>query len=379
MKPFRLLALAALLFVQNIANAQISAFINGKPVKAGATISKNDLASLEISFKNPKKPSYIYGRSVLVVDLLNAKNAEEGYWYLRKDGTAAVEDFLKNTPATKKFKVFEPGAMEIGGNTLDWIYKFASGKEECKTLQVKISLNYREKTGYEEYAQAINLLEPFVLNVTIWDDKNLYLPYLDLTVDKSNIASDFYLHQSGPLTSTSTIWGYHLRDKKTNYGYSVYAVSSDKFPGMNTKELADDFIHAAAYYASQDFVTKFANYDIEKYTIDWNTINDLLTERRRIPSLSWKNNREIKKMDLMTMYKPVNINGLKGYMFSAGEEARTDRSQKWQELGQFVIYIFDHPTNPKLSLVASTSMYNDAKSTEEMEAFLTNIIKSIKH
>ncbi|RQO30155.1 hypothetical protein DBR32_11255 [Taibaiella sp. KBW10] len=378
MKPVRFFLLAALLFSKSLSYAQISAFINGKPVKAGATISKNDLASLEVSFKNPKNPSFIYGRTVLVVDLLNAKNSGEGYWYLRKDGSAAVEDFLKHTPATKKFKVFEKGVMEAGGNNLDWIYKFASGKEECKTLQVKISLNYREKTGYEEYAQAINLLEPLVFNVTIWDNKNLFLPYLDLSVDKSNIASDFSLNQSGPLTSSSTIWGYELKDKN-NYHYSIYAISSDKFPGMNTKELADDFIHAAAYYASQDFVTKFSNYDIEKYTIDWNTINGLLTERRRIPSLSWKNNREIKKMDLMTLYQPVDINGLKGYTFSASEESRTDRSSKWQENGKFVIYIFDHPSNPNLTLVASTSVYNDATNTDEMDAFLKSIIKSIKH
>lgn len=377
MKHIRYCLLAASLFFNNSSQAQISAFINGKPVKTGATINKNDLKSLEVSFKNPKSPSFIYGRSVLVVDLLNAKNAEEGYWYLRKDGTAAVEDFLKNTPATKKFKVFEPGAMELGGNNLDWIYKFAAGKEESKTLQVKIGLTYREEIGYEQYGQTINLLEPLILNVPIWDDKNLFLPYLDLQVDKSNIACDFALKQSGPLTSSSTIWGYELQDEN-KYWYSLYAISSDKHPGMNAKELADDFIHAAAYYASQDYVTKFSNYDLEKYTIDWRTINGLLTERRRIPSLSWKTNREIKKMDLMTLYQPVNINGIKGYTFKADEESRTDRSDKWKDNGKFVIYIFEHPTNPNLTLVASTSVYNDSKNVEEMDAFLKKIISSIK-
>lgn len=377
MNTIRFFLLAALLCSQSIVHAQISAFINGKPVKTGATISKNDLASLEVSFKNPKTLSYIYGRAVLVVDILDAKNAETGYWYLRKDGSAAVEDFLKSTPATKKFQVFENGVMEKGGNDLDWILKSAAGKEDSKTLQVKISLTYREKTGYEEYGQTISLLEPFILNVPVWDTKNLFLPYLDLHVDKSNIASDFSLKQNGRLGSKGTILGYELKDKN-NYRYSIYAISSDDYPGMNTKELADDFIHAAALYAAQDYVTKFSNYDIAKYTIAWDDINGLLSERRRIPSLSWKTNKDIKKMDLMTLYQPVAINGLNGYTFVADEEFRPDRSSKWQNDGKFVIYILNHPSNPKLTLVASTSLHNDSKNVEEMDAFLKNIINGIQ-
>jgi hypothetical protein len=83
-------------------------------------------------------------------------------------------------------------------------------------------------------------------------------------------------------------------------------------------------------------------------------------------------------MDLMTLYQPVNMNGLKGYTFSADEEFRGSRSEKWQPNGQFVIYILAHPTNPKLTLVASTSVHNDAKSTAEMDAFLKSIVNAIK-
>lgn len=376
MKTFRFLLLAVCLFTVGVSRAQLTAFINGKPVKAGATISKADLSTLEVSFKNPKMPSYVYGMCVLSVDVMNTKKVDEGYWYLRKDGSAAVEDFLKATPATKKFRVFEKGVMEMGGNNLDWIFSSAAGKEVTKNLLVKVSLLYREKTGYEQYGQTIELLEPLVFNVPVWEPKNLYLPFADLHIDKTNFTSDFTLHQSGRLGDKGTVLEYMISDK---YDYSIYAISSDNYPGMNTKELADDFIHAAAYYASQDFVTKFSNYDIEKYTIPWDDINGLLTERRRIPSLSWKNNREIKKMDLMTLYEPVTINGLKGYTFKAGEEFRTDRSSKWQPNGQFVIYILNHPTNPKLTLVISTSVYNEATSPDEMDAYIKKIINAIKH
>lgn len=377
MKHLRFALMGAFALLTSTVHAQLTAFINGKPVKSGATVSQKDLTSLEVSFKNPKIPSFIYGRTVLVVDILTAKNEEEGYWYLRKDGTAAVEDFLKSTPASKKFKVFEKGAMEMGGNNLDWIFGAAPGREASKVLQVKISFNYREKTGYEEYGQSIALLDPIVLNVPVWEAKNLYLPFLDLKVDKTNIASDFNLQQSGRLGATGTIFGYELGDKN-NYRYTVYAVSSDDFPGMNAEELANDFIHAAAGNASQGWVTKFANYDIEKYTINWDHINGLLSDRRRIPSLSWKNNKEIKKMDLMTLYQPVNMNGIKGYTFSADEEFRVSKTDKWEPKGKFVVYILAHPTNPKLTLVASTSVHNDAKSVEEMDAFLKSIVNAIK-
>jgi hypothetical protein len=376
MKIFRFLLLAVCLFIAGFSHAQITAFINGKPVKSGATINKADLSTLEVSFKNPRMPSYVYGMSVLSVDVMNAKKEDEGYWYLRKDGSAAVEDFLKTTPATKKFRVFDKGAMLMGGNNLDWIFAAAAGKEITKTLQVKVSLLYREKTGYEQYGQTIELLEPFMFNVQVWEPKNLYLPFADLHVDKSNITADFALYQNGRLGDKGTVLEYRIAGK---YGYSICAVSSDDYPGMNTRELADDFIHAAAYNASQDFVTRFSNYDLAKYIIPWKDINGSITERRRIPSLSWKNNREIKKMDLMTLYQPVTINGLKGYTFKAGEESRIDKSSKWEPDGQFVIYILDHPTNPKLTLVISTYVFNDATSTDEMDAYIKGIINAIKH
>lgn len=377
MKHARLLLLAGLLCTGGISRAQISVFIKGKPVKTGTTVSKSDLASLEVSFKNPKTPSYLYGISVLSIEMLDADNKRKGFWYLRKDGTAAVEDFLKNTPATKKFRVFEDKEMMYGANDLNKTFSEAAGQESCKTVEVKISLTYREKTGYEQYAQQIPLLEPVVLNVPVWDTKDLYLPLLALRVDKSNITSDFSIRESGEQNEQERIRWYELADKH-NFRYTLYAVSSDDHPGMNAKELAADFIHTAALYATQDYGDKIRDYDLEKYKIAWDNINRVQSIYRRIPSLAWKTNKELKNMDLMSLYQPVAINGLKGYTFKADAEARTDKASKWQANGKFVIYILAHPSDPKLTLVLSTSLYNDAKSLEEMDAFLVNVIKSIK-
>ncbi len=376
-KAIRFILLLVTIFTITYSQAQITAYINGKEVKAGTSISKTDLPSLEVSFKKPKLPSFIYGRCYLAVYLNDSKGEYVGNWTLQKDGSAAVEDFLKNTPATKKFKVFENGELRSDGNDLNWALTSSPGREARKNLQLKIILTYRERTGYQEYAQSISLLEPLILNVPIWDTKKLYLPFLDLTLDKSNIASDFTLVQNGRLGAKGTELGYEFVDNK-KYKYSIYALSSEDYPGLNAKELADDFIHAAALYAAQDYVTKFSNYDIEKYTLPWDDINHLLSERRRIPSLSWKNDKEIKKMDLMPLFQTVEVNGLKGYSYKADLESRIDRNSKWQPNGKFVIYILNHPNNPALTLVASTSLYNDATNVEEMDAFLKQVINSIK-
>jgi len=66
MKITRLFLFLSLLFF-SFGKAQLSAFINGKEVKSGATISKNDLETLEVSFKKPKNVIIYSGYSKLYV------------------------------------------------------------------------------------------------------------------------------------------------------------------------------------------------------------------------------------------------------------------------------------------------------------------------
>jgi len=377
MKPIRFILVVLAGFLFNNSQAQLTAYINGKELKDGATVAKADLHTLELSFKNPKLPSVISGKALLYVQINDAKNKSIEEWYILKDGYEAFTDFLKSTPAKKKFKVFEAGEFRQNGNDLNWVLSSSLGQDSRQKVKVVATLFFRQEIGYKEYGQAVNLLEPLSLNVPLWDVKNLFLPYLDLSIDKTNIPGDIDLKQNGRLGDKGTELGYHFKDKNANF-YSIYALDSKDYPGLNAKELADDFMHAAALYASQDYVTKFSNYDIEKYTIPWDDINNLLSERRRIPSLSWKNNKDIKKMDLLTLCTPVTINGMKGYMFSGDEQARIDRQSKWSDLGKFVIYIVEHPTNPDLTLVTSISLYNDVKDAAEIDAYLKLVLNSIR-
>lgn len=372
--------LAAFLLASMSGQAQLSAFINGKEVKSGATIAKKDLASLQVSFKNPKKMTVISGASVLYAQLLDSNKKDIQMFFLQKEGYIAIEDFLKSN-AAKKLKVFGENGFPNRGNTLDWILSSAQGNETQKTIQVKVGFYVVQETGYKEYGPQVQLLEPLVFNVPVWDAKNLTLPYLDLTIDKTSVPGDIDTKQNGRIDDERTTVGYALRGP--NLWYTAYALSSDKHPGLNTKEVADDFIHAAVTYANYNQLinkkVRFKDYDTDKFTLPWDDINDLLEPKYRISQLSYRVNKSAKDGNLISMYEPVTINGLNGYVLkSKTEEREHQNSDKWSDKGNFIIYILDHPTNPKLTLVVSCSVGNNKNPMEETDTFLKNFINSIK-
>lgn len=372
--------LAAFLSASIFSHAQLSAFINGKEVKAGATVSKKDLASLQVSFRNPKKMTVISGASVLYVQLLDSNKKDIQMFFLQKEGYIAIEDFLKSNTA-KKLKVFGENGFPNRANTLDWILSSAQGNETQKTIQVKVGFYVVQETGYKEYGPQVQLLEPLVFNVPVWDARNLTLPFIDVSLDKTNVKGDIETSQDGSTNDEKTTVGYKLGEYKK--WYSVFALSSDKHPGLNAKEVAEDFIHAATLYANYNNLinqkTPFRDYDIKKFTLNWDLINDLLDEKFRISQLSYRVNKAAKNGDLMGMYEKVNINGLNGYMFKSKTEWRSDiNANDWKDKGNFIIYILEHPTNPKLTLVVSSSLNDVDNTLEETDALLKNFINGIK-
>lgn len=379
MKINRLLLLVSLLSFA-FSQAQLSAFINGKEVKSGATISKKDLASLQISYKNPKKITIISGASVLYVDLLDAKKKSIQQWFVQKEGYIAIEDFLK-TSAQKKFKVFGEGDFPQRGNTLDWILNSANGKEDEKTIQLKVGFYVVQETGYREYGPQVQLLEPLVFNVPVWETKDLFLPYLDLKIDKTNIPGDIDLEQSGRLGDKGTELGYVIKDKNGIF-FSIYALDSNDYPGLNPRELANDFIHEAVTVANMNSKVDFKDYDSNKYEFPWSDINSLknsTTNLFRLTNLSYRVNKELKKMDLMNLYQPAEFNKMKGYTYKDDVSIRSHiNATDWKNVGKFQTYILSHPSNPDLTLIISSNIYGNEKSAEEIDSFLKVIISSIK-
>ncbi|KMQ59480.1 hypothetical protein ACM46_20540 [Chryseobacterium angstadtii] len=381
MKTIRLFLLLSLLSF-SFGNAQLSAYINGKEIKPGSTISKNDLPNLQVSFKKPKDVGLISGFCKLYVEFANTKNTYINHWAIHKDGYVAIEDFLK-TSAQKKLNVFGEGGFGTNGNNLQWILDQANGLEAQKSIRVEVGLMVKQEIGYKEYGPKVQLLEPIFFNVPVWETKDLFLPYLDLKIDKTNIPGDIDLEQNGRLGDKETELGYVLKDKNLVF-YSIYALDSRDYPGLNPKELANDFIHEGVIVANRGYKVNFKDYDSNKYKFPWNDINGLKNSTMnafRLPKLNYRVNKEAKSMDLMTLYKPVEFNKMKGYWFGDDVQfnnERTGTEKDWSTHGKFGIYILNHPTDPNLTLVISSRIYDNERSAEEIDSFLKTIISSIK-
>ena len=372
---YLLLVLCLLSFT--FSQAQLSAFVNGKEVKSGATISKKDLASLQISFKNPKKVTVISGASVLFVDLLNVKKKSIQSWFIQKDGYIAIDDFFKSTTAQKKFKVFGEGDFPQRGNTLDWILNSAAGKEDEKTIQIKVGFYVVQETGYREYGPQVQLLEPLVFNVTIWDTKDLYLPYLDVKIDKTNIKEDIHTTQTGSTNDSRTEVGYQMNLNQVTY--VVYAFEKSSHQGLTVDEVAKDFIHKATYDSNDDKVKKIHEYDFGKYELPWYDICDFFSDQR-IQNVDYYVNKSVKSVDLMSLYEKVEFGKMKGYSFQSGLyniDRQTGKMRK--DVCQFKIYILNHPTNPDLVLMICNELSGINKQTlQDIDNYMQTFLKSIE-
>lgn len=375
MKINRLLVLV-FLFSFAFSQAQLSAFINGKEVKSGATISKKDLASLQVSFKNPKDVTVYSGFTNLYVEFSDNTKTYINHWTLQKEGYTAMLDFMKKTPATKKFGVFEGKDFLTRGNTLQWILDGANGVEKQKTIRVEVGFWVKEETGYKEYGPKVELLESIFFNVPIWESKNLYLPYLDLTIDKTNIKEDINTSQTGSTDRSDTEVGYQIH--KNQETYKIYTFEKSAHLGLTVDELAKDFIHRVTYHSNNDKVKKIHEYDFEKYNLPWYHICVLFRDEQ-IQNVDYYINKEAKSKDLMSFYEKVEFGNMKGYTFQSGlyNTGRQD-GKTHKDVGQFRIYILNHPKNPDLVLMICNEIGRGTETAQAIDANMQTFIKSIK-
>ena len=375
MKINRLLLLVSLLSFA-FSQAQLSAFINGKEVKSGATISKKDLATLQVSFKKPKAVTVYSGYTNLYVEFSDNSNTYINSWSFQKDGYTAMSDFMKNTPATKKFSVFEGKDFLTRGNKLEWILNGANGVEKQKTIKVEIGFWVREETGYKEYGPKVQLLEPIFFYVPIWDAKKLYLPYLDVTIDKTNIKADIPTSQTGSTDRSDTEVGYQIH--KNQETYKIYAFEKSAHPGLTVDELAKDFIHRVTYHSNNDKVKKIHEYDFEKYNLPWYHICVLFRDEQ-IQNVDYFITKDVKSKDLMSLYEKVEFGNMKGYTFQSGlyNTGRQD-GKTYKDVGQFRIYILNHPTNPDIVLMICNEIGRGTETAQSIDTYMQTFLKSIK-
>lgn len=375
MKINRLLLIVSL-FSFAFSQAQLSAFINGKEVKSGATISKKDLATLQVSFKNPKDVTVYSGFTNLYVEFSDNTKTYINHWTLQKEGYTAMLDFMKKTPVTKKFGVFGGQDFVTRGNTLQWVLDGANGVEKQKTIRVEVGFWVKEETGYKEYGPKVELLESIYFNVPIWDAKNLYLPYLDLTIDKTNIKEDINTSQTGSTDRSDTEVGYQIY--KNQETYKIYTFEKSAHPGLTVDELAKDFIHRVTYHSNNDKVKKIHEYDLKKYDLPWYKICVLFRDEQ-IQNVDYYINKDAKSKDLMSFYEKVDFGSMKGYTFQSGlyNTGRQD-GKTYKDVGQFRIYILNHPTNPDLTLMMCNEIGRGTETAQAIDTYMQTFLKSIK-
>ena len=375
MKINRLLLLVSLLSFA-FSQAQLSAFINGKEVKSGATISKKDLATLQVSFKKAKDVTVYSGYTNLYVEFSDNSKTYINSWSLQKEGYTAMLDFMKNTPITKKFSVFEGKDFINRGNTLEWILNGANGIEKQKTIRVEIGFWVREETGYKEYGPKVQLLEPIFFNLPMWEPKNLYLPYLDVTIDKTNIKEDINTSQTGSTDRSDTEVGYQIN--KNQETYKIYAFEKSAHPGLTVDELAKDFIHRVTYHSNNDKVKKIHEYDLKKYNLPWYHICVLFRDEE-IQDVDYFISKDVKSKDLMSLYEKVEFGNMKGYTFKSGLYNKGRQDEKiYKDVGQFRIYILNHPTNPDLILMMCNEIGRGTETAQAIDTNMQTFLKSIK-
>ena len=376
--------LIPLLFLASFLNAQITAYINAKPVKSGTTISKEDLTSLQISFKNAKEPSFIYGVAGVSVSLNDLEGESIGYWFYRtNDGNSAAEDFIKNTSSTKKFGAFNGKDLvrSASSNDLDFIFSSAEGIANQKALKANINVWYQEKLGYKKYADPMYLLDNVELNIPIWDDASLNLPYISLTLDNTDLNSEFDLEQNGNINKAETSLRYKITTN-SSARFFIATIDNEKHPGLNITEAAKSFIASAAYDANVGYTyrNKFTQGSIKA---NWQYLTGLKGYKDYfISNLRKKINKSIFKTDLMTFFKPIDVEGVNGFMLKEKISVR-NRYGEVEDHSEIVIYILEHPQDPNKVLLVSSNMFDIVRedisiTIDQQDAFIKKLLKSFK-
>lgn len=153
-------------------SAQIKVKVNDKLVTEGASFKAEDISKMELAFDKPKKLSYYgLGRLYFWVEILKESGNSYEDYRITVDGSNAIEAYLMDVNDFKTFyadgKV--PFTFKIRSLSrqvgLPEIFLLAGRYADQKKLQIRVSLFFRDKVGYEKYGDLVELVKPFTINV----------------------------------------------------------------------------------------------------------------------------------------------------------------------------------------------------------------------
>jgi hypothetical protein len=159
-----------------VTQAQIKVKINGAPIAENATVKAEDIKTLDVSFANPKKLSYIgSGRAILGVALLSPTNQLIEEYMIKKDGTNGVESLLADVNVFLNVIADARGETPFKPRVLGYGFLEMLAKDDDETIKIEINLMFFDKIGYEKYGDPIALVKKFVFTI---DNKTNAVAYV---------------------------------------------------------------------------------------------------------------------------------------------------------------------------------------------------------
>ncbi|MDX2173944.1 MAG: hypothetical protein SFY56_12550 [Bacteroidota bacterium] len=192
----KLIVLFAIYICNTSIKAQFTITLNGKKVIANQEFNYSDLKNLTISFSNPQKlPTYSDGYIRLSCSFFDESGVKKNAKYVSKriEGAASINSFL-NQKVPKTYSLY-PKSEEP--ELFHYLYDYSGNPKEqfsdiCESyksspvggkVKLKFEMAYYELTGwhygsdnftkFNDYGEAVELIEPFEMFLTIADKNAL--------------------------------------------------------------------------------------------------------------------------------------------------------------------------------------------------------------
>jgi hypothetical protein len=382
-------------------HAQLVVKINGKAITEGQQITADNIKKMEVSFANPKKlKSYSLGKVVLLVDFENKEQENYIEYKIVKNGGNAIDAFLEgiNTP----FILFDEEGKEKDlkavynlGTESNFFKLLEKGKMDARNLKfkVKVSLYFKDKIGYEQYGDAIDLVKPvnFLVNNGSADGSIAIVGTgLKITADAAIGANYFGQYQTeeelrlpvAPLT-TKNVTVVNLKKGDREYDRIYFNIVDTKGKSQDEvveslKENFNNFLWWTSNICSKGRrkLTTMTD-EVENGWLQFLGNNNI---SRLAPSL---NKEENKEWDKEIPMKPVTVGKFKGYKFASHFRLAFCKSKVTdREFGSHAsIYVVKHPNNNAQVIIIFNKEDNaretpeKAKEVEDkVEKFISTLI-----
>lgn len=398
--------LILLLSGQSLAtSAQMIVTVNNEKIKPNQVVAYDDnLKTIEIGFENGKKiPAYSNGVCELKIEAKDNFDKFAESWTHELSGYSAIADFLySNNVVMHSFlnETTRPGIFTPkGSGNLRRTCNDMLRNAKVETLNITVSLKFYEKTGYDSYGSAIEIVDNFKFVVDLKrGETELVYPGLNASLNFKNVAEYIGNHEE----KQQYVKGFGesvLRVKFTDFFAQIYSINTgDKSQDALVQELTTSFYNYINTHANYCNSVKIKKSIAPPDSREWQRISGfgapaMMSGETTIDSYIPLDQLNNLNFSSVKVFEKVTLNELSGFRFSGlihktqcverGITSSNDRSEPSQNkiMGSSIIYVLNHPVNKSqvLMLVAENLLATETQNTLEnrvkiLDNYLANII-----